>query len=353
MLPERLSRNLRSATMLARGLSDKRRPILAHIVPTRRCNLACTYCNEYDQVSDPVPLTDMKQRIDRLAELGTSIVVCSGGEPMLHPDLDEIIGHVRSHGMIAGLITNGFFLSPARIHKLNAAGLEYVQISIDGVKPDEVSVKCLRTLDKKLQHLAKHATFHVNINSVLGGGTDPNDLRTITRRAEELGFATSVGIIHDADGRLKKLNAGEMSIYREVTGKAQSLYTRIRSFQENLVNGIPNDWKCRAGGRYLYICEDGLVHYCSQMRGSPAIPLAQYTSEDVLRGYNQPKECAPLCTIGCVHRASFADGWRSQNGAEFKVPVPAAAAPAPVMTQPPPAGRLPVLPPESPQQMNP
>ena len=54
--------------------------------------------------------------------------------------------------------------------RLNDAGLDYLQISIDNVMPDDVSKKSLKVLDKKLQVLAENADFHVNINSVLGGG---------------------------------------------------------------------------------------------------------------------------------------------------------------------------------------
>ena len=55
----------------------------------------------------------------------------SGGEPLLHPELDAIIQRIRSNGIIAGLITNGYLLTAARIDALNRAGLEYLQISID------------------------------------------------------------------------------------------------------------------------------------------------------------------------------------------------------------------------------
>ena len=85
--------------------------MLAHVIPIRRCNLSCTYCNEYDDVSKPVPLEEMLRRIDRLAELGTTIITQSGGEPLLHPELDQIIARVRSHGRLAGMITNGYLLT--------------------------------------------------------------------------------------------------------------------------------------------------------------------------------------------------------------------------------------------------
>ena len=323
---KRASRKWRSAREFARGLLNTSHPLLVHIIPTRRCNIDCAYCNEYDQVSQPVPIDTMNERIDKLAELGASVVAMSGGEPMLHPDLETIIGRVRRSGMIAGLITNGYLLSPKRIEALNAAGLDYLQISIDNVDPDEVSKKSLRLLDKKLQWLRDYAAFDININSVIGGGVkDPEDARTINRRARAIGFSTSIGIIHDEAGRLKPLGPVEREIFDEVTGQingtwqiAKNLYSGIRGFQENLADGKRNQWQCRAGARYLYVCEDGLVHYCSQQRGAPGISLTDYTVDDIRREFLTIKSCAPYCTIGCVHRVSTMDYWRKpQSGRAY------------------------------------
>ena len=313
------SRKARSVREFVRGLVHQAHPLLVQIIPIRRCNIDCGYCNEYDKVSPPVPGDVLKRRIDKLATLGTSVVAFSGGEPMLHPDLDDLIRHIRARGMMAGLITNGYFLVPKRIQELNDAGLDFLQISIDNVEPDDVSKKSLRVLDRKLQDLKTFAAFDVNINSVLGGGIrNPEDARTINTRARQLGFSTSIGIIHDGSGRLKPLRAVERKVYDDVSaainGASQvlkNLYSGIRSFQDNLADGKPNDWRCRAGARYLYVCEDGLVHYCSQQRGYPAVPLETYTIDDIRREFATPKPCAPYCTVGCVHRVSTMDFWRS------------------------------------------
>src|SRR6187431_3290607 len=93
-------RRLRELQMIAKGLLSTDHIVQAHIIPTRRCNLSCTYCNEFDDFSSPVPTDEMLRRIDRLAELGTSIITISGGEPLLHPHLDEIIRHMRGRGII-------------------------------------------------------------------------------------------------------------------------------------------------------------------------------------------------------------------------------------------------------------
>src|SRR6266545_7453160 len=169
-------RRLREWRMIFKGLLSTDHPILAHLIPMRRCNLSCAYCNEYDDHSKPVPIETIYQRVDRLAALGTTIITISGGEPLLHPDLDLLIARIRKHGMIAGMITNGYLLTAERIQRLNRAGLEHLQISIDNVMPDDVSKKSLKVLDKKLQLLSEHALFHVNINSVVGGGIrNPQD----------------------------------------------------------------------------------------------------------------------------------------------------------------------------------
>jgi len=316
-----LSRGIHGWSKIAWGFLATDHPLLAHLIPMRRCNLACKYCNEYDDFSKPVPLELMFKRVDKLGELGTSVVTISGGEPLLHPELDQIIGRIRKNGSVAGMITNGYLLMPDRIERLNQAGLEWLQISIDNVNPDEVSKKSLKVLDKKLQMLAEYADFHVNINSVVGGGVhNPQDALTIGRRALELGFSSTIGIIHDGDGQLQPLAEEERRVYHEMKNLERRSFSRINSFQDNIALGKPNQWRCRAGARYLYICEDGLVHYCSQQRGYPGIPLEKYTIEDIRREYLTEKTCAPHCTVSCVHQVSIFDAWRSPQK-----PAPAAA----------------------------
>jgi len=307
-----LARSIRGVRQAVRALVSTEHPLLAHIIPIRRCNLACEYCNEYDDFSKPVPTESMFQRVDKLGELGTSVVTISGGEPLLHPELDEIIRRIRKNGSIAGLITNGYLLTAERIEKLNRAGLEWLQISIDNVTPDEVSKKSLKVLDRKLQLLAEYADFHVNINSVVGGGVrNPQDALTIGKRALELGFSSTIGIIHDGGGQLQPLGEEERRVYHEMKAMEKRSFTRVNSFQDNIAQGRPNQWRCRAGARYLYICEDGLVHYCSQQRGYPGIPLEKYTVADIRREYVTEKSCAPHCTVSCVHQVSIFDSWRA------------------------------------------
>ncbi len=318
--------------MIAKGLLFSGHPVLAHLIPIRRCNLSCAYCNEYDDFSRPVPTAEVCRRVHLLADMGTSIITISGGEPLLHPELEQIIRHIRRRGMIAGMITNGYLLTQARIESLNDAGLEHLQISIDNVMPDEVSRKSLKVLDQKLQLLAKHAVFQVNINSVLGSPVrNPEDALTVARRAKQLGFTSTVGILHDHGGQLQPLGERQRQIFFEIMGMGRRSYSRFNYFQKNVAYGRPHEWSCRSGSRYLYICEDGLVHYCSQQRGYPAIPLEQYTPEHRRHEYFTKKACAPLCTISCVQQVALFDNWRGpQTRKAFKPGESLVQLPAPV-----------------------
>ena len=326
-LYERLKNLGSGMRFLARAVGSRYNPLLAQVVVTRRCNLACGYCNEYDDHSPPVPLKDLLARVDHLAALKTASITFTGGEPLLHPELDQVIRAARRHGMIVTMITNGFRLSRNWIDRLNAAGLQGMQISIDNLKPDEISMKSLSSVERKLELLSKHAKFKVNVNSVLGvSGERTQDVVTVAETAAKYGLQHSVGVLHDHTGTLKPLSPNQMDAYRQVTKISPSMVHGLNYwlFQKNLMHGQPNDWKCRAGARYLYVAEDGKVHWCSQQRGYPGIDLLDYTVEDIKREFHTEKSCSPTCTLSCVHQMSMFDRYR---GAQKTLdPTPAAAA---------------------------
>ena len=317
--------SLRSGVrFLVRAVGSRYNPLLAQVVVTRRCNLSCGYCNEYDDFSPPVQLEALLARVDHLASLNTASITFTGGEPLLHPNLDQLVCAGRRHGMIVTMITNGFRLTRDWIERLNAADMQAMQISIDNLTPDDVSMKSLASVERKLALLSKYARFKVNVNSVLGvSGERTQDVVTVAETAAKYGFQHSVGVLHDHTGTLKPLSPAQMRAYDQVTKISPSMVHRLNYwlFQRNLMHGQANDWKCRAGARYLYVCEEGKVHWCSQQRGYPGIPLLEYTREDIRREFDTEKSCSPTCTLSCVHQMSMFDRHR---GAQT-IPDPVAA----------------------------
>src|SRR5687768_13554634 len=157
---------MKKLATFARLFDDK--ALYCQLIVTRKCNLACGYCNEFDKVSQPVPVDVLKQRIDHLTQkLGVTIMDFLGGEPLLHPELHELIAHAKARGCWTNVITNGFLLSAQRINQLNLAGLDSMCVSIDRIEPTAFTHKGLRPLRTRLRYLREIARFQVETNTVL------------------------------------------------------------------------------------------------------------------------------------------------------------------------------------------
>lgn len=307
-------------------------PVLAQLVVTRKCNLSCGYCNEYDKVSPPVDTSLLMRYIDHLAELGTCIITFTGGEPLLHPELDHLVRRVVSHNMVCTSITNGFLLTSQWVERLNQAGLELLQVSVDNMDPNESSQKSLNLLKKKLGVL-KGARFKVNVNAVLGS-SPIEETRELAREIRSLGFYMTVGLLHGGDGMVDSglVDTDDLEpLYKEMQQyRRRSLMHRLgEGWEYQMIRRGSSDWKCRAGARYLYIDENGIVSYCSQRRGEPGIPLLEYGEPEIRRSFVERKGCEERCTLACVRRASSLDGFRFQEKKTrpqpSKVPLPVVA----------------------------
>ena len=166
-------------------------PFLAQMVVVRRCNLTCGYCNEFDETSDPVPTDVLKARIDRLKELGTFSLELTGGEPLMHPDIAELIRYARSLDFYkVMMISNAYLLNQKKVEELNDAGLMEMQVSVDGVMPNDVTVKVLKPMLPKLKVLAKYAKFKVVLSAVLGAAK-PEEVLTVVRTGQRDGLSSA------------------------------------------------------------------------------------------------------------------------------------------------------------------
>jgi MoaA/NifB/PqqE/SkfB family radical SAM enzyme len=314
---------LRTIRRGALAMARKETPMLTQLVVIRRCNLSCGYCNEYDDFSDPVPKEVLFERIDHLAELGNLILTLTGGEPFMHPDLHEIVKRAVDHGMVVTSISNAYPVTRRRIEQMNDAGLTLLQVSVDNMEPNEVSQKSWSKIKKRLLVMQEHAKFKVNVNAVLGS-SPPDSTRKLIDEIRSLGFYMTVGLLHDETGQIDPGLIGDIlpEFYEEMRDLCnKSFFHQFgEGWEQKMLRDGEAPWKCRAGARYLYVDEHGIVNYCSQRRGEPGTPILEYGRADLKREHARPKGCEDNCTIACVRRASSFDEWRPQPGA----PVPPA-----------------------------
>lgn len=105
---------------------------------THRCPLQCPYCSnplELERASDELSTADWCRVFDEAAALGVLQIHLSGGEPTARQDLEAIIAHARRAELYTNLITAGVLLDARRVERLQEAGLDHVQLSLQGAEP--------------------------------------------------------------------------------------------------------------------------------------------------------------------------------------------------------------------------
>ena len=116
--------------------SKDKKPVVVWNVG-RRCNLRCAHCYSHSrdrEYADELSHDEGLRLIDDLAGFGAPVMLFSGGEPLMRPDILDLIGHARSRGMRAVLSTNGTLITPGLAEKLKEFGLSYVGVSLDGLE---------------------------------------------------------------------------------------------------------------------------------------------------------------------------------------------------------------------------
>ena len=288
-------------------------PYHVQMVVTRRCNLSCGYCNEYDDHSPPVPMEELRRRIDKIKQLGAWALELTGGEPLEHPEVVEIVRYAKQEQRFfkVQMISNLYLWNEATVHALNEAGLDDLQVSVDGVMPNDVTVKVLKPLRKKLETLSRHAKFRVTLNGVVGSAP-PGEAAKVLEVAKELGFKPRVGLVHDGNGQLSldEARRAEVEEIKRVVGKR---FRESDDYRTKLAATGSAPFKCRSGSRYLYVDEFGYVRWCSQTRYYWGVPLAEYGPAHLRQQFATHKDCSAGCTVGCARTASSPDSWRPQR----------------------------------------
>lgn len=281
------------------------RPVHAQLVVTYECNLTCVYCHEYTPGAPIVPFDVLARRIDRLGELGAFTFDLLGGEPLLHPDIVKLVARIKAtRGGVnfATIITNAFKLTPELVDGFNDAGLDCMQVSVDGIDPEPGLPKSLRSVLPKLAILAERARFQVKIQTVL---TEESWRRYAEFRdmLAPFDFEFGFSLLHDGTGKIAIRGEHFAELLRQ-----HELFPGMAFFRrhaaEMLVGDFSRPWKCLGGFKYLYVNPEGRAQYCSQVAGG-GVPLESLTLAD-LRAADVHKPCEAGCALGCVRTVSHA-----------------------------------------------
>ena len=242
----------------------------------------------------------------------TWAVALMGGEPTVHPDLLQIFSEMRRLGFRRRMMTtNGILLSQELIEGLNVQGVTDINVSVDGVKRSPTTMKVLETLRSRLELLAQHARFRVVLSAVIGSAP-PEEVLQVIDFASSHGFSPRVLLLHDESGQIG-LSPDKLALYAEVKRRLGRAAMEAGNYRDRLIHGGKAPFRCRAGARYLYIDEFGMVCWCAQTRTAFLKPLSDYTLADLREQFYTGKSCQATCSVGCVRTASAYDERRFQR----------------------------------------
>ena len=147
---------------------------------TRACNLRCRHCyagamgeDARLRTQDEMSGAEARRMIDDLAAFGCPVLLFSGGEPCLRPDLVELMAYAKAKGMRVVLSTNGTLITPELAARFAEVGLSYVGVSIDGLKATHDSFRGVAgAFDAALAGIrnAKAAGLRVGLRMTIGKG---------------------------------------------------------------------------------------------------------------------------------------------------------------------------------------
>lgn len=286
----------------------RKSPVEAQLVVTRRCNLSCGYCSEYDGHSPEVPYEVLRTRIDAIHRLRAVNIALLGGEPLLHSRIDDVVRYAARRAQVS-MTTNGFLLDRKAIERLGAAGLANLQVSIDALHPDgdRYVQKTLRSLRPKLDRLAAHARFDVHVTTVLCAET-LGEFDELMTELLTYPFRISVNIVHDDHGQATARGPAFVTAWQRHFRQGRPFSFIEEEYGRKLLSGEQPSWTCQAGARFLYVGEDGTVELCSAQRGRIRKDITEYDESDLEAHRDEPKGCEEGCSVLCVYRDSLLDG---------------------------------------------
>ncbi|GAB3504389.1 radical SAM protein [Emticicia fontis] len=291
-------------------------PVLCNYYVTYRCNATCSFCDIWEKPSPYITLQNFKENLRDLKKLGVKVIDFTGGEPLLHRELDVLLDEAKKAGMITTVTTN-CLLYPKYAERLKGK-IDMLHFSLDSPDEEEHNVsRGVKCFDKVMESIAiakangerpdiLFTVFEQNVDKierVWKEITQPNDLVLILNPVFDYNSVQTGGSLSEQS--LKQLLWW---------GKQKNVYLNeaFISLRQNGGNHVDNP-VCKAASTTLVISpENKLVLPCyhlgtkSYSINNNLYDLYQSTEvQEIVALEGKLKECEG-CVINCYMQPSFA-----------------------------------------------
>lgn len=268
LINDRIIQEIKSPSEIERDFTDKKLsgPLNATIQITDKCNLNCVHCHRDSKNTNTIDLPTFKVLVSELRKLNVFNINISGGEPLLVPELVEMVRDIDRKGMKITMSTNGLLLDANIVKKLYAAGLKQIQLSVDS--SDSGIHNVIRRSKNSFKQLMKNIPILIQNDIIFTIVTTlidqtPEDYAKIIDLAYSLGAsAHKTNTLIPSDNNLNNLS-------------------KLRSFR--LISEFINIWKKKK----------------RQYEGKMALMAETMFNIQLGEKYLNPPEAPELVKIGC------------------------------------------------------
>src|ERR1700758_3106928 len=303
-LLEKIGREFSGYNILesAKRLKD-RKPLQCSLYVTDQCNLDCAYSTGSDKSRPHPSIDDLKKWVRKIRELGTMRIALVGGEPLVHPDIVELVRYCRELGFATSLTTNGFLLTRQKLKELEEAGLQVMQISVDRMTPSPITKKSFKTILPKLDYF-KDSKISLHITGVICADTLP-EAQAVLETGLSRGIPTEVRLVHADPLNRFRVDRGpreelerfiDSMIERKRRGEKIHTSEAILNYQRSLLRGEHVEWTCVAGYKLFFVSAQGKFWICSMVHTDKHI--MEVTLDDLYANYRK-KSCQEGCGVYC------------------------------------------------------
>ncbi|MEN6385820.1 MAG: radical SAM protein [Phycisphaerales bacterium] len=252
------------------------------MIPSDKCNLKCKYCWQRREESYEMTMEEFERHLAKAKKLNVGIITFLGGEPMAWPLIFDAIQKCTDKNVLTDMTTNGTLLDDKTIQQLGTAGLDYLNISVDGMNPSVVTAKN-SIFRKDILHLLKEAKkrfrMHFRINSVIYKNNF-EEIKAMINFAKDQNIQISLGYI--VEPLAKQQNEGSGIHFRledkqlldeiidYIVNKKRQGYPIIdpEEYFKNVYKYLRGEkfWNCNYPTKYgwVNISPDGRIRSCTK-----------------------------------------------------------------------------------------
>lgn len=312
-------------------------PAFIRMLPTDRCNLDCAYCWQHDNDSIDMTLAAFQDYLRRAVELRVGLLTFLGGEPMTWGPIYDALELCTSRHVLTDLTTNGTLLTPETSEKLGRAGLDYLNVSVDGSEASDITRKTSifrPGLAEALRDARERHHMHTRVNSVIYNDNF-TAVQELIEAARKWNMQLSLGfIVPPLAPALRSQEDIYFSVKDEprlrrivatILEKKHAGYPIIDpdSYFENIFKFIHREkfWECNYPTRYgwINVAPSGRVRSCTKKMDELDFRFLELDLEKLrdLRAVLRQKTAA--CNIDCYSNCAYDSYYYTHNkGAMLK-----------------------------------